>query len=172
MHLSPRTTAAKPRMRSKSSTRPFTQNGEQRNSNLAAFRLQVRSAGATRVACFSPQLHFVRMRDRAVRVSMVEKVGLKILRFGLKLLQKCVALPHPLDNISFTCDKPSSVLKNIQQEKQDGPFASRILSKRARSAETAAASLAAQFLMYSCSLALQCRSGCETLQGGTPLSLM
>jgi hypothetical protein len=36
---------------------------------------------------------------------MVGNSGLKILRFGLKLLQKRMTLPHPLNNISFACDK-------------------------------------------------------------------
>jgi hypothetical protein len=34
-----------------------------------------------------------------------ERRSLEILRFGFELLQKRVALPHPLDNISFAWDK-------------------------------------------------------------------
>ena len=96
---------------------------------------------------------------------------LEILRFGFELLQKSVALPHPVDDVGFACDKTSNVKRDAGTRRvRRQPLASSIFSKRARSAVTAAASLEDQLWMYSCSLVLQCLSGCATLQGGTPLS--
>jgi hypothetical protein len=50
-----------------------------------------------------------RLRVASAGDEWTERRSLEILRFGFELLQKRVALPHPVDDISFAWDKQKNM---------------------------------------------------------------